>query len=115
VLIWDENYITSREQHLGERVSVSIANERFDWKRKLLRRADRKIDSKTSTGEPRFVNETLHPIFDNLFGKEFWVRSMWRRYAPNHVPSDTPRFSSSVRFAELIQIACERGFENTKR
>jgi hypothetical protein len=38
-LIWDEGYIAHRREELGKKVEVRISDERFDWKRKLLWRA----------------------------------------------------------------------------
>jgi hypothetical protein len=112
-LIWDEGYIARRREELGKKVEASISDERFDWKRKLLRWGDRPIATKVSDGRPRFADEKLHPVFDYLNGQEFWVRSKWRTYAPSHVPRDMARFSSSDD--EVFRAGCERALANTKR
>jgi uncharacterized protein (DUF2235 family) len=95
-LIWDNNYISYREQQLGEHVSVTVTDERFDLKRKLLGKADRIISEAAM----------LHPVFDCLNGKEFWVRSKWQRYMPSHVPPSMTRLASN--YTQLFEAGCEQ-------
>src|SRR5262245_11136809 len=124
-LIWSDERIAGIANELGKKVTVRVSDERSEWKCKVLPRGERPIASKGNDGEPRFLGEKLHPIFDYLDGKEFWVRSDWRTYAPSHVPRDMERFSRSNEekatgrsdglVAGLFQSGCERALANTKR
>jgi hypothetical protein len=110
-LIWDEGYIDARKKQLGNRVQVTISNERFDWKQKLLLKADRQIAMGLNQGSSGFVGEELHPIYDYLDGKKFWIRSKWQSYAPSNVPREMKKFSSCDD--ELFRIGSERALAYT--
>jgi hypothetical protein len=103
-LIWDDVVIEELEDGLPEHRSVSVSNERFDWKRKVLLKADRTIGS---AGES--ANEFLHPVFDLLHGRDVKIRGLRQKYAPMHVPLSMNRFTSERD--ELFKQACASVFQ----
>jgi uncharacterized protein (DUF2235 family) len=112
-LIWDHGYIAHRQAELGKNTSIAISNERPDLKRKLLFKASREVGARPTPGQNPTEGEKLHPVFDCLDGKNFWVRSKWQRYAPENVPRERmARFTSSDD--ELFRTACSHALSNTK-
>jgi Uncharacterized alpha/beta hydrolase domain (DUF2235) len=105
-LVWDDVYIEELEEELLEHAMIEVSKERFDWKRKLLLRADRRIGK-----EGADANELLHPIFDFLHGNQVKVRGRFQRYAPAHVPQTLKRYSSTQN--GLFKRACDNVLQKT--
>src|SRR5262249_24099338 len=93
--VWDDVVIDDCKNQLGRKMAVAISNERPDWKRKFFFKASRQVGgSPKSDQHPTVVGEKLHPVFDCLDGKHFWIRSKWQKYESKNVPRDMERFTS---------------------
>jgi hypothetical protein len=112
-IIWDEVYIDRCRRNLGKSVSVAISNERPDLKRKILSKANREVGAKPGAGQLPTTGEKLHPVFDNLDGKQIWIRSKLQQYVPKNVPRESMQRFASID-DELFRNACEQALRNTK-
>jgi uncharacterized protein (DUF2235 family) len=96
-LNWDAGAVRIVLDGLAGHPRVEVSNERFDLKRRVLRKQHRLIGSLSQeTGSPRFTNERVHPLLDDLIAKEFWIKGKVRAYIPRPAIPD---------YLELVQTS----------